>query len=139
MGKDVISLFQNNESTDVVSEIKNSIGLQTVDGVPCLLFVTNRGKGSGTQVVPLGQLSDVIQTLRGFASDGLPEASVDDDLPVSDVIRRTITMEDGIVSFRCRNGKGAKPARVPADQFAQMVAYLVELQPAIEAASKKLQ
>ena len=138
MSKDVISLFRNQEATSVVSEIKGSIGLQTVDGVPCLLFVTNRGKGSGHQVIPLNQLGDVIETLRGFASDGLPEASDDNDIPVSDVIRRTITMEDGIVSFRCRNGKGAKPARVPVDQFAEMVAYLVELQPAIEAASKNL-
>jgi hypothetical protein len=138
MSKDMVSLFKSQQETDVVSEIKNSIGLQTVDGVPCLLFVTNRGKGSGHQVIPLGQLEEVIQTLRGFASDGLPEASDDNDIPVSDVIRRTITMEDGIVSFRCRNGKGAKPARVPVNQFAEMVAYLVELQPAIEAASKNL-
>lgn len=134
---DIVSLFSNDDNLNVVAEMKSSVGIQTVDGVPCVRFVTNRGKGSGAQIIPIAQLTDVISALQSIVDQGIPETSGDEDLPAADVIRRTIALDDGVVSFRCRNGKGAKPARVPVEQLSSMVDFLVQIQPAIEKAMKK--
>jgi hypothetical protein len=54
------------------------------------------------------------------------------------MIRRTLQIEDGIVSFRVKSGKGSKPARISLEDFADVVALLAGTVEAVEAAGKKL-
>ena len=84
-------------------------------------FITNRGKGSGAQVLPADELADLIQAMKDVVKDGIPEEGPEGRVPAAEMFRRTVQVEDGIVSFRLRSGKGSKPARIPLADFAAWV------------------
>jgi hypothetical protein len=54
------------------------------------------------------------------------------------MVRRTIRQDEGIVSFRVRGGKGAKPAKLPVDSFSEVVDLLASTVDAVEEAGSKL-
>ena len=84
-------------------------------------FITNRGKGSGAQVLPAAELADLIQAMKDVVKDGIPEEGPEGRIPAAEMFKRTVTLEDGVISFRLRNGKGSKPARIPLAEFAAWV------------------
>jgi len=53
-------------------------------------------------------------------------------------VRRTIRQDEGVISFRVRGGKGAKPAKVTAGDFAEVVELLRSTVDPVEAASEAL-
>ena len=135
------SIFASETDENPTRVIKSTMTVHRDDetGLPMVGFATNRGKGSGAQLIPTDQFAEVIGLLQSYVSDGLPEEfQGEDNLPCAEVIRRTISVEDGLISFRVRNGKGAKPARIPVDSFAEVVELLSGTVDSVERAAKKL-
>ena len=135
-----LSVFSEESDERVTKVVKQTMGVgRDEDGTTVVSFATNRGKGSGAQIIPANQYPDVLAVLRGYVDNGFPEGvSEEENLPAAEVIRRTIHVEDDTVSFRTRNGKGAKPARIPLDQFSDAVELLESTAPAIAKAAAKL-
>ena len=93
------------------------------DGQVIVSFATNRGKGTGAQQMHASEFDDYVSTLEEIAEYGIEETP-ERDLSPSEMVRETISNRDGVISFRVRGGKGAKPARVPAGQFGELVELL---------------
>ena len=106
------------------------------DGTPIVSFAMNRGKGTGAQSMPISEFEDYILALEEVAANGIPEKVAAET--AADVVRASIQAKDGIVSFRVRNGKGSKPARVPTEDFTEVVDLLRGTLDAVEAAGEKL-
>jgi hypothetical protein len=135
------SIFASETEENPVRVIKSTMTVARDEdtGMPVVGFATNRGKGSGSQIIPTQQFAEVVGLLQSYVQNGLPEEfQGEDNLPCAEVIRRTITVEDGLISFRVRNGKGAKPARIPLDSFAEVVELLSGTVDSVERAAKKL-
>ena len=133
------SIFATESSENPLALIKQTLSVKPDDdGQIMASFTTNRGKGSGAQIVPFTEFREAIAVLVDAVANGIPEHKEDETLPASEVIKRTLTIEDGVVSFRVKNGKGAKPARIPLADFAAVVALLSSTVDAVEAAGKKL-
>jgi hypothetical protein len=107
------------------------------DGESVITFATNRGKGSGAQTLPVGEFREYVETLEGYVKDGIPE-SEEELLSASETVRRTIKQEDGVISFRVRSGKGAKPAKLAADDFSEVIELLRSTVDSVEAAGASL-
>ena len=134
-----IFVTETDENPTRVIKSTMSVARDEDTNLPVVSFATNRGKGSGAQVIPTAQFAEVIGLLQGYVTDGLPEEySGEENLPCAEVIRRTIRVEDGMISFRVRNGKGAKPARIPLDSFAEVVELLAGTLNAVEKAGSRL-
>jgi hypothetical protein len=106
------------------------------DGTPFISFAMNRGKGTGAQSMPISEFEDYILALEEVVANGIPEKASAET--AADVVRASIQAKDGIVSFRVRNGKGSKPARVPTEDFAEVVDLLRGTLDAVEGAGAKL-
>jgi len=133
------SIFANESSENPVTLIKQTLAVKpNDDGVVMASFVTNKGKGSGTQVLPFAEFRAAVAVLTEAAKNGVPEIAEDENIPADEMIRRTLQIEDGIVSFRVKSGKGSKPARIPLADFADVVALLASTVDAVESAGKKL-
>jgi len=133
------SIFANESSENPVTLIKQTLKVApNDDGIVMASFVTNKGKGSGTQILPFTEFRSAVAVLVEAAKNGVPEIAEDESLPADEVVRRTLQIEDGIVSFRVKSGKGAKPARISVDDFADVVKLLSGTVDAVEAAGKKL-
>jgi hypothetical protein len=121
-----------------VAILRQTMSVSLSDGgVPMVSFAVNRGKGSGAQTMPASEFEEYVTTLEGIVESGIPEVT-EERLSAAETVRRTIHQEDGIVSFRVRSGKGAKPAKLPADSFAEVVELLRGTVEAVEAASTTL-
>jgi hypothetical protein len=112
----------------------------------CVAFSTNRGKGSGAQVMPVEEFPAFIAALReandsGFATAETPAVY----RPASEVAQETLSLigdtdEDGApvgepdtVTFRTRTGKGSKPARIPLSEADEVITYLESRLPKLQA------
>ena len=61
----------------------------------------------------------------------------EENLSPSETVRATIRQTDGLISFRVRSGKGAKPAKIPAGDFNEVVSLLRStVEPVCTAASQ---
>jgi hypothetical protein len=134
--KTAIFKSDNNESPVQVIRQTMSVSLSD-DGAAQVSFATNRGKGSGAQVLDVDDYAEVVSTLQGYADSGIEDRE-EEQLSPADTIRRTIRIEDGMVSFRTRSGKGAKPAKIPAGQFAEVCELLTGTVSAVQAAGQSL-
>jgi len=122
---------ENTESPIQVVRSTMSVSLDE-SGTPVVSFATNRGKGTGAQVIPVAQFGEAVECLQGFVDSGFEsEAS---EPSVADTIRSTISCADGVVSFRVRSGKGSKPAKIPADVFSEVISLLSSTVSAVESA-----
>ena len=122
---------ENTESPIQVVRSTMSVSLDE-SGTPVVSFATNRGKGTGAQVIPVAQFREAVECLQSYVETGFEsEAS---EPSVTDTIRSTISCDDGMVSFRVRSGKGAKPARIPADTFSEVISLLSSTVAAVESA-----
>ena len=132
------SIFSNEHSASPAAILRQTMSVSlSEDGTPMVSFAVNRGKGSGSQTMPVSEFADYVGALEEALESGISEES-DESLSAADMVRRTIRQEDGTVSFRVRGGKGAKPAKLPVDSFAEVVELLTSTVDAVEEAGKKL-
>jgi hypothetical protein len=127
---------EHNESPAAILRKTMSVSLGD-DGTPMVSFAVNRGKGSGRQSMPVSEFADYVGALEDTLEAGISGES-DEALSAADMVRRTIRQDDGIVSFRVRGGKGAKPAKLPVDSFSEVVDLLASTVDAVEEAGSKL-
>ena len=131
------AIFESENSESPVQVLRSTMSVSVDDsGTPVVSFATNRGKGSGAQSIPASEFSEAVGILREYAENGF-EDSVEEP-SVAETIRSTITCKDGMVSFRTRAGKGAKPARIPLASFAELVELLGSTVSAVESAADSL-
>lgn len=133
MSKDSVSVFDSGVTENVVAKVKSTLGVRPSDeGEMMVEFVTNMGKGSGTQRLPHSELHDALTALSEICENGIPQRGGGENIPAAQVIRDTISIEDGVVSFRVKNGKGAKPARIPVGQFREFIDFMRSAESAID-------
>lgn len=132
------NIFESEHTESAIQTIRSTMSVSTDDaGIPVVSFATNRGKGSGAQIMPVSQFEDYVLALEEIAASGIPEAA-ENTLSAAESLRQTVYQEDGVVSFRVRSGKGAKPAKVPAGDLTEVAALLRGTVKAVTAAGKKL-
>lgn len=93
------------------------IGRDDTTGELVFAFAANSERGAGGQVVPVSEMSAVIEYLNDVAENGIPAS----DGGVLATIRNSIKIEDGYITFRTTNGQGAKPMKIAIGAFAQVV------------------
>jgi hypothetical protein len=117
---------------------KKIMSISLEDGVPMVSFAMNRGKGSGAQVMPVADFREYVDTLSDYSDNGIDEIPTA-DLSPSETVRSTIGMDDeGVISFRVRSGKGAKPAKVASGEFAEVTELLRGTLEPVETAAARL-
>jgi hypothetical protein len=132
------SIFTNEHSESPAAILRKTMSVSLGDdGTPMVSFAVNRGKGSGRQSMPVSEFADYVGALEDTLRAGISEES-DEALSAADMVRRTIRQDEGIVSFRVRGGKGAKPAKLPVDSFSEVVDLLSSTVDAVEDAGSKL-
>lgn len=133
-----ISLFNDDKNTSAVQTIRETMSVSLEDGTPMVSFAMNRGKGSGAQVMPVADFREYVDTLSDYSDNGIDEIPTA-DLSPSETVRSTIGMDDeGVISFRVRSGKGAKPAKVSSDEFGEVTELLRGTLDAVESAASRL-
>ena len=133
-----ISLFNDEKTESSVQIIRETMNVSLDDsGTPIVSFATNRGKGSGAQSMAVSDFADYIEALEEVASNGIEERA-EDALSPADTVRRTIANIDGVIHFRVRSGKGAKPAKVSMTEFTEVTELLRDTVEAVEAAAERL-
>jgi hypothetical protein len=90
------------------------------------------------QIMPFTEYRAAIGVLVDAATNGIPEFAEEGNIPADEMVRRTLTVEDGIVSFRVKSGKGAKPARLSVSEFKAVADLLSTTVDAVESAGKAL-
>ena len=136
---DKTNIFASEHNESPAQTIRQTMAVSlNDDGEPVVSFATNRGKGSGAQILPVEEYRDYIETLESYVDDGIPECAEQKLLSAAETVRRTIKQDDGVISFRVRSGKGAKPAKMPAAEFAEVVELLRGTLEAVEQAGDRL-
>ena len=130
------NIFVDETTESAVATIKQTMRVFAEDGVAYVSFATNKGKGSGAQVIPVSDFAESVAALAEISEAGIPEDEEIVSAPES--IRRTASLSDGTISFRVRSGKGAKPAKVPAGELADVVTLLQGTVKAVQSAAKSL-
>jgi hypothetical protein len=131
-------LFVNTAAASALQTARDSIevGLND-DSIPVVKVAFARGKGTGSQEIPVSDLPAVIDALAGYAENGINK-SAKIFSPV-DMLHATITLnEDDRVAFRVGSGKGAKPTHLAPNELAGVVAFLREVLPQVQKAAKGL-
>lgn len=135
---DKTNIFASDHNESPAQVIRQTMSVSVDDeGTPMVSFATNRGKGSGAQVLPVDEYRDYVMALEVYAENGIPEAE-DENLSAAETVRRTIRQDDGQISFRVRSGKGSKPAKLDASDFSEVVELLRSTVEAVENAGSKL-
>ena len=132
------SIFSNEHSESPAAILRKTMSVSlSDDGTPMVSFAVNRGKGSGAQTMPVSEFADYVSALEDALSTGVSD-STEENLSAADMVRKTIQQDGGIISFRVRGGKGAKPAKLPATSFAEVVELLASTVESVEGAAEKL-
>ena len=135
---DKTNIFASDHNESPAQVIRQTMSVSIDDeGLPLVSFATNRGKGSGAQVLPVSEYRDYVMALEGFAENGIPE-SEEDNLTAAETVRRTIRQDEGQISFRVRSGNGANPAKLATSDFSEVVELLRSTVEAVEAGGNKL-
>lgn len=134
MGK----LFHSESTMSAVDNARQTIEVgMNDDGVPTVKFALARGKGTGSQEIPVAEFAAFIEALSGYAEGGLNRTQK--QLSPVDTLHATITLtEEERISFRVSSGKGAKPTSLLPAEIGGVVAFLREVTPMIERAVKKV-
>ena len=133
------NIFNTESDESPLTVIRQTMAVSVDDnGTPVVSFATNRGKGSGAQTMPIDQFDAYVATLEGYVASGIPEGTPEENLTAAESVQRTIKLDDGVISFRVRSGKGAKPAKIPAGDFAETVKLLRSTVAAVQAAGEGL-
>jgi len=134
-----ISLFNDEKDASAVQTIRETMSVSlNDDGDAVVSFAMNRGKGSGAQSMAVADYAEYVEALSYYASNGIDEIPTE-NLSPAETVRSTIALDDsGTISFRVRSGKGAKPAKVDADEFGEVAELLRSTLEAVEAAGQSL-
>ena len=134
-GNTTLSIFNTAKQEDPVTVIRETLSVvQNDDGEIFVAFTTNRGKGSGLQYVRASEFAALLGEFRQVAEKGIPERTGSQS--ATEVFHRTVENDEGTLSFRLTDGKGAKPARLPVGDFLKVVQVLEKALPAIQKAIK---
>lgn len=132
------NIFADSHDESPITIIKQTMSVSlSDDGVPMVSFATNRGKGSGAQSMPITEFADYVSALEAIVEWGIPEEE-NRTYTAAEMVQRTISQSDGIISFRVRDGKGSKPAKIPADMFSETVELLRSTVDAVKSAGDSL-
>lgn len=132
------NIFSSETDESPVTVIKQTMSVSLdAEGIPVVSFATNRGKGSGAQTMPVSEFRDYVAALQEVAENGIPEQE-QQHYTAAQMVQRTIANKDGVVSFRVRDGKGSKPAKVPSDALSDVVSLLQGTVDAVEKAGKSI-
>jgi len=131
-------LFVNTTAASALATARDSIEVGLNDaGVPVVRFALARGKGTGAQEVPVADLAAFIEALDGYAVNGLNRTAK--ALSTVDMLHATISMnDDDRIQFRIGTGKGAKPTHLAPEELPEVVTFLRDTLPAVQAAAKKV-
>lgn len=133
------NIFNNDSDESPLTVIRQTMSVSLDDaGTPVVSFATNRGKGSGAQTMPIDQFDAYVATLEGYVTDGIPDGTPEENLSAAESVQRTIKLDDGVISFRVRSGKGSKPAKIPSGNFAETVKLLRSTVAPVQAAGESL-
>ena len=136
---DKTNIFASEHNESPAQTIRQTMAVSLDDdGQAVVSFATNRGKGSGAQILPVEEYRDYVETLESYVEGGIPEEAEQELLSAAETVRRTIKSDDGVISFRVRSGKGAKPAKMPAGELAEVVGLLRSTLDAVENAGSQL-
>jgi len=132
------NIFETSSSENAVDIIRQTMSVALDDNsIPTVTFSMNRGKGSGAQTMPVTEFRDYVGALQGIADDGI-SADEDTSYTAAEMVKRTAKAKDGVISFRVRDGKGSKPAKVAADQIGDVAELLAGTISAVETAGQTL-
>ena len=132
------NIFATEVSEDVQETIRRTMNVSLSEaGEPIVSFATNRGKGTGATAMLASDFAEFVSTLEHFSSNGIEEDIVE-DLSPAEMVRSTIQHNEGVISFRVRGGKGAKPAKIPSGDFSEVVELLRSTVDAVLHASERL-
>ena len=132
------SIFASEADESPLTTIKQTMSVSlNDDGTAVVSFATNRGKGSGAQTMPVSEFRDYVAALQEIAENGIPEQE-EQHYTAAQMVQRTIANKDGVISFRVRDGKGSKPAKVPSDALSDVVSLLQSTVEAVEKAGESL-
>jgi len=132
------NIFESEHNESAVQTIRQTMSVSLEDGTPVVRFAMNRGKGSGAQELAVSDFREYVEALEYYADNGIDEIPTA-DLSPAEIVRQTIGLDDdGIISFRVRQGKGAKPAKVQAGEFGEVAELLRGTLEAVEAAAGRL-
>jgi hypothetical protein len=125
-----------NQSAVAIARDTIEVGVNDA-GSPVVKVAFARGKGTGSQEIPVADLPAVIDALAGYAANGINK-SAKVFSPV-DMLHATIGLnEDDRIQFRVASGKGAKPTHLAPTEMNEVVAFLREVAPAVQKAAKSL-
>jgi hypothetical protein len=131
-------LFASAVNTSALAVARDTIevGLND-DGIAVVKVAFARGKGTGSQEIPVADLPAFIEALSGYAENGINK-SAKVFSPV-DMLHATIAMnEDDRVQFRVGTGKGAKPTHLAPTEMNEVVDFLRGVLPQVEKAAKSV-
>jgi len=131
-------LFASSVNTSALATARDTIevGLND-DGIAVVKVAFARGKGTGSQEIPVADLPAFIEALAGYAENGINK-SAKVFSPV-DMLHATIAMnEDDRVQFRVGTGKGAKPTHLAPTEMNEVVDFLRGVLPQVEKAAKSV-
>lgn len=132
------NIFADSHDESPITIIKQTMSVSlSDDGVPMVSFATNRGKGSGAQSMPIAEFADYVSALEAIVESGIPEEE-NRTYTAAEMVQRTISQTDGVISFRVRDGKGSKPAKIPTDSFSETVELLRSTVDAVKSAGDSL-
>ena len=132
------NIFADSHDESPITVIKQTMSVSlSDDGVPMVSFATNRGKGSGAQSMPIAEFADYVSALEAIVESGIPEEE-NRTYTAAEMVQRTISQTDGVISFRVRDGKGSKPAKIPTDSFSETVELLRSTVDAVKSAGDSL-
>lgn len=131
-------LFASTSTPSALATARESIEVGLNDaGVPVVRVAFARGKGTGSQEIPVADLPAFIEALDGYAKNGLNRTAK--ALGTVDMLHATIAMdEDDRIGFRIGTGKGCKPTRMAPEELPGVVSFLRDSTAAIMAAVKKI-
>lgn len=136
--KKMTNIFTDSHDESPITIIKQTMSVSlSDDGVPMVSFATNRGKGSGAQSMPIAEFADYVSALEAIVESGIPEEE-NRTYTAAEMVQRTISQTDGVISFRVRDGKGSKPAKIPTDSFSETVELLRSTVDAVKSAGDTL-
>lgn len=118
-------------ASSALDVVKRTIEVSSTDDNDVVVsFHTSRGRGTAPVVVAPEQYDDFVAALSFYAENGINKS--EEAKTPADLVHETISVEDGIVSFRIRSGRGSKPTRIPQEEFASVVALLTEVSDGVQ-------
>jgi hypothetical protein len=133
------NIFNDEVELSAVQIVKETMKVfLSDDGIPMVSFATNKGKGTGSQVMAVSDFADYVSAVSHYAENGISETASDENLSPAQMVHQTISLEDEVISFRIKSGKGSKPAKLNADEFGEVSSLLSATVDSVEAAGENL-